>query len=158
MSAQTATRRSLSYASLQEIIDDATRLTEADAPTTGGWSKGQIFEHLARLMDRSLDGFDFGVAWPIRLIGKYYFKQRIFKHGMDPGFQLKGDSKKALGPDLVEDQAGLEHLKNVVHRLETESQRCASPVFGELTCDEWNLLHRRHAELHMSFIAEPETP
>ena len=155
MSAQTAARRSLSYASLQDIIDDATRLTEADAPTTGGWSKGQIFEHLARLMDRSLDGFDFKIAWPIRMIGIYYFKHRIFKHGMSPGFQLKGATKEALAPNPLEDQAGLEHLKKSVQRLETESQRCPSPIFGELTRDEWNLLHRRHAELHMSFIAEP---
>lgn len=157
MSTQTTDRRTVSYASLQEIVDDATRLTAAEAPTTGNWSKGQIFEHLARLMDRTLDGFDFKMPWPIRMIGIYYFKPRIIKHGMKAGFQLSGAPKKALSPDPVEDQAGLEHLKAAIHRLETESQRHASPFFGELTREEWNLLHRRHAELHMSFIAEPQT-
>ncbi|WP_299465118.1 DUF1569 domain-containing protein [uncultured Gimesia sp.] len=157
MSVQTADRRTLSYASLQEIVDDAIRLTAADAPTTGNWSKGLIFDHLARLMDRSLDGFEFKMAWPIRMIGTYYFKPRILKHGMKAGFQLQGAPKKALAPDPVEDRAGLEHLKIAIQRLQTESQRYASPFFGELTRDEWELLHRRHAELHMSFIAEPET-
>jgi len=155
MSSQTANRRKRSYASLNEMVDDATRLTAAEAPTTGNWSKGQIFEHLARLIDFSLDGFPFKISWPIRIIGIYYFKPRIFKHGMSPGFKLKGATKQALAPDPLEDQAALEHLQKSVQRLETETQRCASPVFGELTCDEWNLTHRRHAELHMSFIAEP---
>lgn len=155
MSSQTANRRKLSYASLNEVVEDATRLTAAEAPTTGNWSKGQIFEHLARVMDFSLDGFPFNMPWPIRIIGIYYFKPRIFKHGMSPGFQLKGATKQALAPDPLEDQAALEHLQKSVQRLETETQRCASPVFGELTRDEWNLMHRRHAELHMSFIAEP---
>tara|TARA_R110002111_G_scaffold256979_3_gene324784 strand:+ start:142338 stop:142814 length:477 start_codon:yes stop_codon:yes gene_type:complete len=157
MSTKTANRRKLAYATLQEVVDDATRLTAADAPTTGNWSKGQIFEHLARTIDCSLDGYGFTVAWPIRIVGIYYFKSRIFKHGMSSGFQLKGASKKALAPDLLADQAGLEHLTSSVHRLETESKRAPSPIFGEMTRDEWNLLHRRHAELHMSFIAEPET-
>lgn len=155
MAAKTAARRKLSYSSLQEIVADANRLTEANAPTTGNWTKGQIFDHLARLMDRSLDGFDFTVAWPIRLIGKYFFKQQVFKKGVAPGYQLKGDTRKALGPEPISDQEGLEHLKQSIQRLETESQRFASPVLGELTRDEWDLLHRRHAELHMSFIAEP---
>lgn len=155
MTTQTANRRTLSYASLQEVVDDATRLLAADAPTTGDWSKGQIFEHLARTIDSSLDGFAFTFPFPVRIIGKYYFKPRIFKHGMSPGFKLKGPSKQALAPDPLADQEGLEHLKKSVQRLETESQRQVSPVFGKMTREEWNRLHLRHSELHMSFIAEP---
>lgn len=155
MTTQTADRRKLSYATLQEIIDDATRLTAADAPVTGNWSKGQIFDHLARLMDYSLDGFSFKLPWFFRILGKHYFKSRIMKNGMLSGIKLKGDSGKALLPDAVDDQAGLEHLRNAIQRLISESQRFPSPFFGELSREEWDLLHRRHAELHMSFIAEP---
>jgi hypothetical protein len=36
--------------------------------------------------------------------------------------------------------------------LKTEPRRKPSPLFGELTIDEWNQLHCRHAELHLSFI------
>ncbi|MFK7778007.1 MAG: DUF1569 domain-containing protein [Gimesia sp.] len=154
MSTKSANRRTLSYASLLEVVDDARRLTEADAPTTGNWSKGQIFEHLARTMDCSLDGFTFKMPWFVRIIGKYYFKPTIFKKGMSPGFKLKGAFKKALGPDPLADQEGLEHLAKSVQRLESESQRALSPVFGQMTREEWDKLHRRHAELHMSFIAE----
>ncbi|MCH9655842.1 MAG: DUF1569 domain-containing protein [Planctomycetes bacterium] len=68
MSTKTTNRRTLSYASLQEVVEDARRLTEADAPTTGGWTKGQIFEHLARTMDSSLDGFAFTFPWPVRIM------------------------------------------------------------------------------------------
>lgn len=155
MTTKTANRRTISYASLQEVVDDATRLVAADASTTGGWTKGQIFEHLARTMDGSLDGFSFTFPFPVRVIGKYFFKPRFFKHGMSPGFKLKGPSKQALAPDPLADQEGLEHLKKSVQRLETESQRHVSPVLGEMTREEWNKLHLRHSELHMSFIAEP---
>ncbi|MCA9004978.1 MAG: DUF1569 domain-containing protein [Planctomycetaceae bacterium] len=155
MPSQTASRRKISYATLQEILDDATRLAAADAPTTGNWSKGQIFDHLARLMDYSLDGFPFRLPWLFRLLGKHYFKPRILKNGMMSGINLKGDSGKALLPDPIDDQAGLEHLRTAVQRLIAEPQRCPSPFFGELSREEWDLLHRRHAELHMSFIAEP---
>lgn len=155
MSAQTANRRAVSYATLQEIADDAIRLHAAQAPTTGNWTQGQIFEHLARLMDGSLDGFDFTAAWPLRMIAKLVFKPRIFNKGMPSGFQLKGKAGKALLPDPVADQAGLDHLLHSIQRLQNESHRYPSPILGELSRDEWDLLHRRHAELHMSFIAEP---
>ncbi|WP_298867271.1 DUF1569 domain-containing protein [uncultured Gimesia sp.] len=155
MSTKTANRRTLSYASLQEVVEDARRLTEAEAPTTGGWTKGQIFEHLARTMDSSLDGFAFTFPWPIRIMGQYFFKPRIFKNGMSPGFKLKGASKQALAPDPLADREALEHLTKSIQRLEAEPQRAFSPVFGQMTCEEWDKLHRRHSELHMSFIAEP---
>lgn len=155
MSTQTANRRTLSYASLQEIVDDANRLTAAGASTTGGWTKGQIFDHLARTMDLSLDGFPFKAPWLFRMVGTYYYKSHIFKNGMSPGFKLKGPFKRALEPEPIDDQVGLEHLQKSVQRMQTEEQRYASPIFGEMTRDEWDLLHRRHAELHMSFIAEP---
>lgn len=155
MSTKSINRRTLSYASLQEVVAEAQRLTAADAPTTGNWSKGQIFEHLARTMDSSLDGFAFKMPWFVRMVGIYYFKPRIFKHGMTPGFKLKGASKLALAPDPLADQTALEHLTKSVQRLESENQRAFSPVFGQMTCEEWNKMHLRHSELHMSFIAEP---
>lgn len=157
MSASTATRRKVAYASLEEIAADAKRLNAADASATGNWSRGQIFEHLARLMDFSLDGFPFNMPGVFRLIGKYYFKPLILKNGMKPGINLKGNSLKALAPDPLEDQAGLDHLLNSIERLQNESQRHRSPFLGELTREEWDLLHQRHAELHMSFIAEPDS-
>lgn len=156
MSAQTAKRRTISYTTLQEIADDAVRLHAAHAPTTGNWTQGQIYEHLARLMDGSLDGFDFTAAWPLRKIAKLVIKPRIFKQGMPAGFQLKGAAGKALLPDPVADQASLDHLLQSIQRLQNEPQRHPSPVLETLTREEWDLLHRRHAELHMSFIAEPE--
>tara|TARA_R110002167_G_scaffold9534_1_gene43415 strand:- start:407 stop:874 length:468 start_codon:yes stop_codon:yes gene_type:complete len=155
MSTQVAPRRKCSYATLQEIIDDATRLAAADVPVTGNWSKGQIFDHLARLMDYSLDGFSFQLPWFFRVLGKHYFKARILKNGMLPGIKLKGDAKNALSPESVDDQTGLEHLRLTIQRLISEPQRFPSPFFGELSREEWDLLHCRHAELHMSFIAEP---
>jgi len=58
--------------------------------------------------------------------------------------------------DEAETQAALEHLKKSVARLQQETHREPSPFLGPLNLEEWNKLHCRHSELHMSFIAEPQ--
>ncbi len=44
-----------------------------------------------------------------------------------------------------------------VARIQLDTERSRHPVFGELSLDEWDSLHLRHAELHMSFLV-PRLP
>ncbi len=39
----------------------------------------------------------------------------------------------------------------MIDRLNREPQRYPSPVFGKMTKEEWDQLHLRHAEMHLSF-------
>jgi len=39
-----------------------------------------------------------------------------------------------------------------VARLQATTKRYPSPAFGPLTLEEWDQLHLRHAELHLSFF------
>ena len=150
-----APRRVVRYQSLREALADADRLAEADAPTTGNWSKGQIFEHLAAIMDMAVDGAERQAPFPSRLIGQYVIKPMIFKRGMTPGFQLPKWAAKAIAEDTTQTDEALEHLRRSTERFETASQLHPHPFFGSLDRDGWNTLLTRHAELHMSFIAEP---
>jgi FPC/CPF motif-containing protein YcgG len=46
----------------------------------------------------------------------------------------------------------LQRLRNAVARLQNERMTAKHPVLGQLNHDEWNQLHLRHAELHLSFV------
>lgn len=149
-------RRTISYSSLDEVVADAERLTAANASTTGNWSKGQIFEHLARLIDCSVSGFKMKAPWIVRKIARMLYLKKIFRDGMQSGFKLKGKAKELMMVDFADDQESLGHLRKAVVKYNLDANREMHPFFGKLSKDDWDILHRRHAELHMSFIAESE--
>jgi len=147
-------RRKLRFATLDEILIDAERLSAGSARPLGNWSLGQATEHLARAMTMSLDGTNLGRApLPIRLLLQYVFKKRILTKGMRPGFILKGEFADYIvpGPAYTTEQ-GLASLRTGIERLKREPQRHPHPAFGSLTRQEWDLIHLRHAELHLSFF------
>jgi len=108
---------------------------------------------LARVMDKCIDGFQNRAPFPFRLLGKFVFKKKILRKGMTPGFRLPAKSEEELVSPPVDTAAGLEHLRRALARLQTENKRVAHPFFGKMTLAEWERLHLRHAELHMSFIS-----
>jgi hypothetical protein len=156
MTAATAARRTVHYATFDDVLDDAERLVRARAATTGNWSLDQILGHLAIAMEKSIDGFDRKAPWPLRLVGRFIVKPRILKHGMKPGFKLPAEAEKisipAPGGDPV---AALERLRRAIGRSKSDQTRCPHPFFGPMPASEWDRLHLRHAELHLSFVKEP---
>ena len=149
-------RRLVNYPTLEEIFSDAERLVAAGARTTGNWSLGQILKHVATVMDKSIDGFDVNPPFFMRWLSILFFKKQFLRDGLPSGFKLKGGAAKELLPDESDVQAELEHLRTAVERLKNEPHRAFHPFFGTMTREESDLLNRRHAELHFSFIAEPE--
>jgi len=157
MAATRSNRRPVQYASFDEVLADAERLVRAQAPTTGNWSIDQILGHLAIAMERSIDGLRFGVPWYVHVVGRYFLKSWVLKHGMRPGFKLPAEGEQWAVPTAGGNpEAALERLRTAIGRLRTEPARSPHPVFGPLPRAEWDLLHLRHAELHMSFISEPQ--
>ena len=152
---KTVTRRQIAYANLDEVVADANRLVAAGAATSGNWSLGQILEHVATVMDKSIDGFEVWPPLPVRLVGRWFLKKRFLKEGMPAGFQLKGPIAKELLPPAVEPRQALDHLRRAVQRLQEDQNRADHPFFGRLTFDESNRINCRHAELHFSFINDP---
>jgi hypothetical protein len=148
-------RRRVSYGSYQDLQGEAEKAVQANAGTTGNWSLGQILEHLAIANEKSIDGFEFGAPKPVQLAAQLFFKKRILRDGMQPGFQLSPKAQKHLVPGETDPRAALDHLRRTIHRLGTESKRSPHPFFGRLTRDESDRLMLRHAELHMSFVKLP---
>ena len=63
---QVTGRRTLNYATLDDLLQDAEQLAESDITMLGNWSLGQILRHLAMTMNNTFDGFPFSAPSPRR--------------------------------------------------------------------------------------------
>ena len=142
-------RRSVRYNTLDDLLQEAERLAETDIRTIGNWSQGQIYEHLARAIDYAIDGakpFPLPMRWLMTLL----FKNKFIHKSLPAGF--KAPSGAVPKPISTED--GLTLLRTAIARQHETSDRAPHAVFGKISNEEWEQFNLRHAEMHMSFIAE----
>src|SRR5262245_19534627 len=146
-----AMRRTIRFSTLPEIVRDAETLLPHHV-TVGTWSFGQICEHLAKMMNGSIDGLDFQAPWFARWFIAPLVKNSMLTKPMSQGFQLPPNAKPILPCNSTSPESGLKQLKAAVERLQQEAPRALHPFLGKLASEEWMQLHLRHAELHLSFI------
>ncbi len=146
------TRRPLRYQALDDLLSDAERLASTNVKMVGNWSLGQVFDHLTRTMNASIDGFPFRGSWPMRMMLRLLMKKRFLTKGLPAGFEIPKQAEP-LAPTATSTEEGFSALRSVIDRLRQEPKRAEHPFLGELTHDEWTEFHLRHAELHMSFAA-----
>lgn len=144
-------RRKLDYGSFEELLADADRIASGGSKTLGNWSPGQVFQHLALACNGSIDGLNMSFPWPLRMMGKL-FKNKLKTMSMPPGFKLPADGAKAVLPAPTSTADGLAALHAAVARLQSDPHRAKHPMLGDLTKDEWDKIHLKHANLHMSFL------
>lgn len=146
-------RRELSFQNCQEILADVERLAATpDLQRLGNWTLGQTLYHLEAAMRVSLDGGKTKAPWFMRVIGKL-LRNRIQKQRMPAGFKLPPEAHQELIADADVPLAdALAAFRTAVERLQREPQRHPHPVFGAFTAEEWERVHCRHAELHLSFF------
>ena len=146
-------RRKLHFDNLDAILSDVDRLAKSrEIRALGNMSAGQILEHLARTMNKSIDGYQNGLPAPVRFVFRLLFKNKFLHQPMSAGFKLPKGALAELVPGPVDLEQGFRDLRQAIRRLQTEPNRAPSPVLGPLTRDEWNEVHCRHAELHLSFL------
>lgn len=145
-------RRTLHFNHPREILADAEQLVRGEFHTLGNLSAGQIFMHLARNIDMSIDGIPEQPHPLLRFFARTFLKRRALTKPMSPGIKLPAPFAKRLMPSETSTEAGLKGLREAIERLEATDQRQPSPLLGPLTKEEWNQLHCRHAELHLSFL------
>lgn len=141
-------RRMVRYESFDDLLDDARQMTQQKVHTLGNWSLGQILMHLATSQNASIDGFGFRFPAPMRLIVRLFMKRRFLKNGIPPG--LNAPAK--MTPAETAAAAGLAALETSLQRQQQEPRNADHPAFGNLTAQEWDQFHLRHAEMHMSFV------
>ena len=150
---QVAQRRELRFESFDDLLSDAERLAAGQATTSGNWTLGQIFQHLAKTMDSSIDGTEMKIPWVMKMILRLIFnKEKLLNEPIRPGFKIPKQGQAQFGPDAdISTEEGLALLRAAIDRLRNDSTREPHPALGDLTAEEWEKMHLRHAELHMSF-------
>ena len=150
-------RRAVRYESFLEVLSDAELLAQSEVLTLGNWSLGQIFSHLARTMNASIDGFDGKASLGSRLSARLIYGRRLLSGPMPAGMRLPAVAEQLL-PEAIGAEEGLAALREAIERLSFETERAAHPLLGEMSLDQWDNYHLRHAELHMSFALAIHVP
>lgn len=154
-----ALRRNLRFTTMRDLLAETDRLLDADAlgalRTTGNWTPGQIMQHVGRLIEYSLDGFDFKAPWILRTFGPRV-KNAALRRPFPAGLQLRGASRALIPDPAVTTHDAAEYLRAQILRVAGgERMTKHSPVFGHLTHEEWTAIHLKHAALHFGFLHPP---
>jgi Protein of unknown function (DUF1569) len=144
-------RRELHYASYDEALQDMQRLNSQGFQTLGNWSFGQILDHLARSVNKMIDGTE----WKMGAVGQFFMrllmKKRFLNGPLIPGFQIPKAGAAFLPDDISADE-GLARLTAAVARLKEIPDRAENGALGKLTNEEWDQFQLNHFALHMSFV------
>ncbi|MCA9023557.1 MAG: DUF1569 domain-containing protein [Planctomycetaceae bacterium] len=141
-------RRTVHYDSFDDLLADAEQMAHSKVHTLGNWSLGQILMHTALALDSSIEGFDFRLPAPMRLLMRLLMKHKFLHVALPAGFKTTG---KYI-PGETSTEAGLTALRAAIERQHQITNRVNHPAFGKLTRQEWDQFHLRHAEMHMSFV------
>jgi hypothetical protein len=149
---QVSERWPVRYESWDDLLADARGLAGKNVRPLGNWSQGQIYEHLARSFNGSIDGLDFALPAPIRWMMSLVMKRKFLTNAIPAGF--KSTDKLVAGETSAEQ--GLASLEAAVARQRQEPNRAMHPAFGNIGREGWDQFNLRHAELHMSFLVNGE--
>jgi len=143
-------RRVLHFNSYDDILNDVHDLAGREVIQLGNWSLGGVCEHLAKGMNYGIDGAPFKVQWYLRLLGPI-LRKRFLTRPMSPGFKLPTSASPYL-PSRQAAESGVAELEQAIARQQKIRERKPHVIFGNMTPEEWDQLHFRHSEMHLSFI------
>lgn len=146
-------RRELHFENFEDVLGEARSLSRVGYHRVSKWSLGQICDHLSRFMDASLDGFPPAPFYASLL--------RPFARMMYLGKILRNEQMPAKMPTLneftpgewAEDQNAIPQLEAAIARITDPGAKFnPSPLFGNLTADEWRKVHLWHCQHHLEFL------
>lgn len=157
MTTAAATRRQLSFDTLDAAVADARSLLQTGYARAGNWSLAQACGHLAAFVRYPLDGFP-RLPVPVRL-GMWVFrntvgpgqKRKVLASGTMPaGLPTLTQTVPPAGAD---DAAGVREYADAVERLKAfTGTPHPSPYLGPVTRDELVRATCIHAAHHLSFL------
>lgn len=147
-------RRTLRFASLDDVLAEARRLMEAAQAGrlsyAGRWTLARMLNHLAVWMEYAYTEAPLKVPFFMRWLLRP-MKRRMLTTSMKSGLRLPKVQGGTLGIEDVPLEQAVRRFEAALGRLKSEPPTRAHPLFGRMTHDEWIALHLRHAELHLSF-------
>lgn len=148
-------RRALSFSHLDEVMPDVDQLLEGHV-TSGRWSLGQICNHLATVLQFTVEGFPEQAPWLLRQTIGPMAKRQVFGSGAFPeGVKIP---EKYLPRPGLDPRAEAEALRASLRYFQAHAGPLADhPLFGSMSRDEWDRYHAIHCAHHLSF-ALPHVP
>ncbi len=157
VSTRTAEHRTLRFDSFAEVRRDLDALEAAQRAgtlrTTGNWTPGQIFTHLAAFIDYGFDGYPpqlnppFFVKWFLRMK-----KREFLARGLPRGVKIPRIQGGTVGMEDVPFDEGLVRLRGALDRLEASPPTHDSPGFGPMPHADVIGFACRHCELHLGYV------
>lgn len=149
-------RRTLKFATLDDVILNAENLRANGYDKLGHWDLSQICLHLADWMTYPVAGFPRAplpirmMLWMIRAtIGKAMYRKYVAE-GMPSGKPTMPQSIHEAGTDST---AAIAKLNEAVERFKAfDGTLHPSPLFGALNKDEALRLQLAHCAHHLSFL------
>jgi hypothetical protein len=147
-------RRKLRFRQLDDILAEAERLNRGPYQIGGSWSLGQSLKHLGLAMMLCVgEGNPFKVPLLVKVVGRTVYRPIMLHWYFPSGFKLPKRAAAVLVPqEPVSYEEGLETMRMGMERMAEDPNRVAHPVIGPLNAAQWNLLHLRHAELHLGYL------
>ena len=141
-------RRSLQFASLDEIMPEVDRLSQGNK-TVGHWTFGQICDHLATV-NRALADAPAEPKPDPSLRVSDEMKQEVFATGLlAENMPMPGD---LTTPDDVEPTEAVNRLRAATaHYQASPGPVMDHPFYGPLSKEEWDQVIRIHSAHHLSF-------
>lgn len=147
-----AEHRKLRFESMEDAMAEAERLAASETRTTGHYSLGQIFEHLARTFEITLGERKMPpVALPMRILSRMIRPMVLRK--ATTGFKLPSKAQSVLWPsEPVSTEQGLAHLREAYGKFKSSPQLPKHVFFGSMTRQQHDALQCRHFEGHLGFV------
>ena len=156
-------RRTLSFATLDDVAVDAEHLLAGGYEPAGNWDLPQVCGHVAEWMRYGMDGFPRPPV-PVRLLmwvarntmGPKLFRKYLAEGAMPAGKPTMPQTVPAAGGDAA---AAVAKLRETVEKAKAfPGPPVPSPFFGPMTRDEWVRLNCVHAAHHLSFLVPTNPP
>lgn len=146
-------RRELRFDTYDDLLADAERMASCEVRTLGNWSYPQIIDHLAKSLNKMIDGPGFMLPMPVRFLMRLTMMRKMVNVALDPGFKFPASVAKDFAPDpTTETGPALDSLREAIDRVKADPTRAKHPGFGTITTAEWDQFQLRHCEMHMSFV------
>lgn len=154
-------RRKLRFQSMSDILLEAETIVRArHVEELGNWTPGQIFQHLAKSVQSSIRESKALLPLWRRLIARIA-KPFLLRFGLPSGVQIERASKTAakefLPENVIADEEGLLQLQQAIAEVSQCEMHARHNLFGDMTPRDWEMMHCRHAELHLSFLVPCDT-
>ena len=147
--------RTLHFNTINDVHAEIDRIAASDRAgtlrTTGNWSAGQTFGHLAAWINYAYEGYPTKPPWIIKLILKFQ-KNKFMRGPLPRGVRIPGSPGGTYGVEPLSTQEGYDRAVRALNRLKAAPPSGPNVIFGPLSHQEWMTMHQRHAELHLGYL------